>query len=166
VILSAQSIRRRCLEYTPPLIVPFCERTESPSGLTFGLGPASYDVRIDQDTIIPKPPHGAIRASTIECFNVHNDLAGLVKGKSTWARLGLSVFNTLIDPGWIPTEPHKLGNYLTLELANHSDVEIRIARGEPIAQIVFELLDQPTEQPYAGKYQNQERGPQPARYEK
>jgi dCTP deaminase len=50
-------------------------------------------------------------------------------------------------------------------LANLSDVAITIVKNEPIAQIVFELLDHPTEQPYSGKYQDQERGPQPARYD-
>jgi dCTP deaminase len=153
MILSAQSIRRRCLERTPPLITPFVERSVSPGGRSFGLGPASYDVRIDQDVIIP--PHGFVLASTIERFNMPDDLAGTVRDKSSWARLGLAVQNTFLDPGWC--------GYLTVELSNHSDIERRIAEGEPVAQIIFELLDQPTEQPYSGKYQNQERGPQPAR---
>jgi dCTP deaminase len=87
-----------------------------------------------------------------------DDLAGTVRDKSSWARVGLAVQNTFLDPGW--------SGYLTIELSNHSDVEIRIERNEPIAQIVFELLDQPTELAYSGKYQNQERGPQPARREK
>jgi dCTP deaminase len=153
MILSAQSIRRRCLEHTPPLIEPFVERDVSPGGNSFGLGPASYDVRIDQDVTVPA--HGFVRASTVEHFTMPNDLIGTVRDKSSWAREGLSVFNTILDPGW--------PGYLTLELANVSDVEIRIARNEPIAQIVFELLDEPTQLPYRGKYFNQERGPQPAR---
>jgi dCTP deaminase len=156
MILSAQSIRARCLEWTPPLLVPFVERSVSPGGRSFGLSAASYDVRIDQDVIIP--PHGFVRASTVEHFNMHDDLAGGVRDKSSWARLGLAVQNTHLDPGW--------PGYLTLELTNHSDAEIRVARGEPIAQIVFELLDQATELPYRGKYYDQERGPQPARYER
>jgi dCTP deaminase len=155
VTLSAQSIRVRCLECAPPLITPFVERSVSPGGRSFGLGPASYDVRIDQDVIIP--PHGFMLASTVEYFHMPNDLAGTVRDKSTWARVGLAVQNTHLDPGW--------PGYLTLELSNHSDAEIRIARGEPIAQIVFEMLDQPTELPYRGKYYNQERGPQSARHE-
>jgi deoxycytidine triphosphate deaminase len=53
--------------------------------------------------------------------------------------------------------------WLTLEISNNSLDEVVINAGEPIAQIVFEMLDFPTEQPYAGKYQNQERGPQSAR---
>jgi dCTP deaminase len=154
MILSAQSIRARCLERTPPLLTPFVERSVSPGGRSFGLSSASYDVRIDQDVIVP--PHGFVLASTIERFSMHNDLAGTVRNKSSWARLGLAVQNTHLDPG-------RCG-YLTVELSNHSDAEIRIARGEPIAQIVFELLDRPTELAYNGKYQNQERGPQCARH--
>ena len=103
------------------------------------------------------PPHGCALASTLEQFHMPHDLIGTVRDKSTWARLFLAVQNTLLDPGW--------PGFLTLELTNHSDVEIRIAEGEPIAQIVFELLDQPTEKLYRGKYYNHERGPQHARHE-
>jgi dCTP deaminase len=154
MILSPQSIRARCLG-TPPLITPFFERSVSTGGRSFGLSSASYDVRIDQDVIIP--PHGFVLASTIERFDIHNDLVGLVKDKSSWARGGLFVQNTLIDPGWC--------GFLTVELSSNSDAEIRIARGEPIAQIAFAQLDELTELPYRGKYFDQERGPQPARYE-
>jgi|SRR5215831_18493217 dCTP deaminase len=158
MILSAQSIRQRC-QCNPPLIDPFVERTMSPGGNSFGLGPASYDVRLDQRLVLP--PHGFTLASTLERFSMPADLAGVVRGKSTWARDGISVFNTLLDPGW--------SGFLTLEIVNHLQDEIIIAAGEPIAQIEFEMLDLPTEQPYGfndtGKYQNQERGPQPARRE-
>jgi dCTP deaminase len=155
VILSAQSIRRRCVEHNPPLIDPFVERGVSPGGRSFGLSAASYDVRIDQDVIIP--PHGFMLASTVERFSMHDDLAGTVRDKSSWARDGLAVQNTHLDPGW--------SGWLTLEISNNSSSEVIINAGEPIGQIVFEQLDAPTEQPYGGKYQNQERGPQPARRE-
>jgi dCTP deaminase len=155
MILSAQSIRRRCLEVFPPLIDPFVERGVSPGGKSFGLGPASYDVRLDQRLRLP--PRGCERASTLERFCMPLDLAGAARDKSTWARIFVSVLNTHLDPGW--------PGWLTLEIVNHSLDEIVIAEGEPIAQIVFELLDFPTEQPYDGKYMNQERGPQPARDE-
>jgi dCTP deaminase len=112
-------------------------------------------VRLDQR--LKLPPHGFALASTLERFCMPFDLAGTVRNKSTWARVGLAVQNTYLDPGWC--------GYLTVELSKHSNAEIKVERGEPIAQIVFELLDQPTEQPYSGKYQNQERGPQPVLYE-
>lgn len=82
-------------------------------------------------------------------------------------RLGLGVFNTHIDPGW--------EGYLTLELKNHGSVALSFEPGDAIAQIVFDLLMVPldgtaravqTAQPYRGKYQNQEAGPQPSRQER
>jgi hypothetical protein len=65
------------------------------------------------------------------------------------------VFNTILDPGW--------RGYATLELINHGPSPLIILAGDPIAQVVCHLLTEPTTQPYAGKYQDQEAGPQPAR---
>ena len=48
------------------------------------------------------------------------------------------------------------------ELIYHGNDELIICAGDPIAQISFEYLDLPTEQPYTGKYQNQKYGPQEA----
>lgn len=159
-ILSAQSIRKRheqlCMKIREPgLIQPFHERTVS-DGSTFGLGPAGYDVRLDQDVAIP--PNGFTLASIMEWMNVSTDMIAFVHDKSTWARRGLALQNTVIEPGW--------RGYLTLEITNHSDDWAFLSAGCPIAQIVFHWLDAPTEIPYRGKYQNQERGPQAARMEK
>jgi len=158
MIVSGRTLR----ELQP--IKPFCERTKF-NGMTYGVGPAGYDVRIDQDLIIP--PGGFVLASTMEEFDVPLDMIAIVHDKSTWARLGLAVQNTVIEPGW--------KGFLTLELTNHNpprkwwgfwrcDQEgvIAIQRGTPIAQIIFHKLDHPAEQPYSGKYQGQKRGPQPA----
>ena len=153
MILSAQSIRWRCVKNKPPLIDPFVERDVSPGGKSFGLSAASYDVRLDQRLRLP--PRGFALASTMERFCMPFDVAATVRDKSSWARVGLAVQNTHLDPGW--------SGWLTLEISNNSLDEVIIDAGEPIAQIVFEILDFPTEQPYGGKYQNQERGPQPAR---
>jgi dCTP deaminase len=66
------------------------------------------------------------------------------------------VQNTVVEPGW--------RGYLTLELTRFLPWPIRLRCGMPIAQILFKQLDQPTEQPYAGRYQDQERRPQSARF--
>lgn len=145
-ILPAQLIRL----YKP--IEPFCERTEYLE-TTYGLGPASYDIRIDQELNLR--PGEFTLASTVEHFVMPNILMAVVHDKSSWARRGLAVQNTLIDPGW--------NGYLTIELTNHSNDYLWIQRGVGIAQIVFHLLKEPTELPYEGKYQNQEAGPQKAR---
>jgi dCTP deaminase len=124
--------------------------------MTYGLGPAGYDVRIDQ--YLTMVPGSSMLASTMERFQMPLDLLGRVTDKSTWARRFLTVQNTIIEPGWC--------GYLTLELTNHSDVDIHIMRGMPIAQIIFDVLDEPTEKPYMGKYQNQQSGPVAARLQK
>ena len=148
-VLSGQSIVKRCL--TEGLISPFHYRSKA-YGLTFGCGPAGYDIRVAEDIVLGK--QGFRLASTIEYFSMPKDLIGTVRDKSTWARRGLAVQNTVIEPGW--------AGYLTLELTNHGLDELNIKQGTPIAQIIFELLDQPTDSPYEGKYQNQSAGPQPA----
>ena len=144
MILSGKTLR----EVQP--VKPFCERTKY-NGLTYGVGPAGYDVRIDQPVRIP--PGGFTLASTLEEFDMPDNVLGIVHDKSTWARMGLAAQNTVIESGW--------KGFLTLELTNHGTEEIFIDDGTPIVQVVFHKLDQPAE-PYSGKYQNQARGPQPA----
>lgn len=157
-VLSAQTIRR-----LQP-ITPFHERTVH-NGMTFGLSTAGYDVRIAEDIKLSSPSRGVTfhtvfgrshfsLASTVEQFDIPDDCLAYVKDKSSWARKGLSVFNTVIEPGW--------KGFLTLELVYHGNGEMHIPAGSPIAQIVFHKLDEPTEQPYNGKYQNQRAGAVPA----
>jgi dCTP deaminase len=147
-VLSAQSIRNL------GLISPMMERTfHAATKTTFGLSACGYDVRLDQDVRLESGQFSL--ASTIEQFRMTDDVVGIVHDKSSWARRGLAVQNTVIEPGWI--------GYLTLELTNHGPWTLDLPRGTPIAQILFHFLDQTTDQPYEGKYQNQERGPQTAR---
>lgn len=149
MILSAQSIQRR-----QGMITPFEARTHhEPSGCSFGLSSCGYDVRLDQ-AIVLRP--GAFHlASTLEHFDIPADLVGTVHDKSTWARHGLAVQNTVIEPGW--------RGWLTLEITNHSKRMFHLLAGTPIAQILFHKLDTPTMMPYNGKYQDQERGAQQPR---
>lgn len=149
-VLSAQTIRRLGLVH--PLVerteIEICERK-----FTFGLGPCGYDVRIDQNLFLAK--HSFKLASTVEQFNMPNNVVGYVKDKSSWARRGLLVQNTVLEPNW--------KGYLTLELTNDSDRHIDLLEGMPIAQVIFHFLDEPTTILYDGKYQNQPRGPQEAK---
>lgn len=152
MILSAASIRAN-------MLVEPCHPRSIVNGMSYGLGPAGYDVRVEFD------PHGAVGfkrlesggfllASTIERFQMKPGIVGIVHDKSSWARKGLTVQNTVIEPGW--------HGYLTLELTNHSHETIVLRRGDPIAQIIFHLCEDASTE-YSGKYQNQERGPQEAR---
>lgn len=153
MILSGQSIRKR------GIFTPFCERSKQ-NGMSFGLSVAGYDVRINADKpgvdMVLQPGESAL-SSTLEHFEMPNDLLGVVHDKSTWARRGLAVQNTVIEPGW--------RGYLTLELTNHGSETLVIRDGDPIAQIILHVLDEPAEKPYDGKYQDQDKGPQEARFE-
>ena len=145
VILPAQEIRKlRPLD-------PFVERKVA-FGTTYGLGPAGYDVRIAETIRLWRGRF--LLASTIEHFDMPNDVMAIVHDKSTWARRGVAVQNTVIEPGW--------RGWLTLEITMHAWRLLRIRSGTPIAQIVFHRLEAPTERSYQGKYQDQRRGPQPA----
>lgn len=129
---------------------PFVERTEFPgTKLTYGLGPAGYDIRSGTDLRLYR---GSFELGvTLEQFEIPDDVLGVVHDKSTWARKGISVFNTIIDPGW--------EGFLTLEIVNRGFKNIIIEKGMPIAQVIFHRLERPTNIPYNGKYQNQ--GPEP-----
>ncbi len=113
--------------------------------MSYGVGPAGYDIRVKER--VELPPQGVALAFTVEHFDMPRDVLGKVADKSTWARKFLTVQNTIIEPGW--------RGYITLELCNHSHEPIIIKAGSPIAQIIFHLLDEPAEQPYEGKYQDQ-----------
>jgi hypothetical protein len=91
VILPAQEIRKlRPLD-------PFVERKIA-FGTTYGLGPSVYDVRIAETIWLW--PGRFLLASTIEHFDMPNDVMAIVHDKSTWARRGVAFQNKVIEPGW------------------------------------------------------------------
>lgn len=114
-------------------------------GLSYGLSEAGYDVRIKQEVTL-SPENRFALASTVERFTMPDCLVGIVHDKSTWARQGLSVFNTVIEPDW--------HGYLTLELVYHGNETLVIPAGAGIAQILFHSIA--TAASYGnGKYQDQ-----------
>lgn len=152
MILSDETLRTRY-----PLIVdPFCLRSvHVGTGMSYGLSCAGYDVRVREGCLLA--PQGFRLLSTRERFEMPDDVVGMVCDKSTLARQGLTVQNTIIEPGWC--------GYLTLEITNHSWWFRRIVAGQPIAQILFFRTDYPVCRPYAGKYQDQPPEPVSAKRE-
>lgn len=133
-------------------------------GVSWGLSEAGYDIRIKQDVVFYKPKKDYLSgvivdgvfsqgnftiASAIELFKMPSNLVGIVHDKSTWARQGLSVFNTVIENGW--------KGFLTLELTYHGREGLHIPAGAGIAQVVFHQTS--CNASYDGKYQNQDDRP-------
>lgn len=181
-VLSMQSIRRLC-RADPPLITPWVERGVQ-NGKSYGLSACTYDCRIAEDVSLAPMPSWALvtmlvsddpdarewarrmvreasgkpRAlvSTIERFSIPANVCATPLDKSTYARVFVSAFNTHFDPGF--------RGHATIELVNLGDGWVHYQVGDPVCQFKFEWLDESTEQPYEGKYQDQQSGPQPARY--
>lgn len=153
MILSAQRIRRLCdnsdFSFAKPLVEPYQERSVF-NGMSFGLGAAGYDFRIHVEGAnkgIHLRPGDFELAVTKEKFHFPPDLLGVVHDKSSWARRGLAIQNTVLEPGWF--------GFITLELSNHGRDILWIPDGAPIGQVVFHMLTEATEAPYGGKYQDQ-----------
>ena len=146
------------------------------NGVSWGLSEAGYDIRIKQKILFGKDGlnrfaaatfinkdgekegyfndnSSFILASAIEEFDMPDCLVGIVHDKSTWARQGLSVFNTVIEPGW--------KGFLTLELVYHGNTELIIPAGSGIAQVIFHKTSNKVK--YEGRYQNQSDEPTPAK---
>lgn len=143
---------------------------------SYGLSEIGYDIRIKQDVTfsppnlqlgmdpivtVVDPNTQEIRrkrgrfclASSMEEFSVPNELGAVGHDKSTFARLGVQVFNTVIEPGW--------KGFLTIELVFNGEEPVFIPAGTGIMQVIFHLLSQPAE--YQGKYQDQPDVPVPAK---
>jgi dCTP deaminase len=126
-------------------LTPMLDSKQREHGVSYGLSEAGYDVRIKQEVRL-SPENRFSLASTVERFTMPSHLVGVVHDKSTWARQGLSVFNTVIEPDW--------EGYLTLELVYHGNDALVIPAGAGIAQILFYALLENAS--YGdGKYQNQ-----------
>jgi dCTP deaminase len=164
MILSDKTIRRLG-------IVDPCEEPGKFRGKSYGLSSAGYDVRVDLNAVgslptepWPNPvmtpdgdgislaPGQSVLVSLREHFDMPLDIVGYVRDKSTWSRMGLLAAQAVLEPGW--------KGYLTLRIFNLGSEALTIVDGEPIAQVVFHMLEGVPERTYSGKYQGQGRGPQ------
>lgn len=98
---------------------------------------------------IDTTPGGFYLCRSVEYFRIPDDVLGIVVGKSTYARCGLIVNCTPMEPGW--------HGHLTIELHNASQHSIRVYANEGIAQVVFHRGERPsvTYADKGGKYQGQ-----------
>ena len=93
-------------------------------------------------------PNQFVLATTMEYFDLPDDLTAFVEGRSSLGRMGLFIQNA----GWV--DPGFKGE-ITLELYNANRCAIELKAGRRVGQLVFPKMDRPALNPYNGKYQGQ-----------
>ena len=117
------------------------------------VDPKSFDsssfVNVDADVCII-PPNSFALARTVEYFRIPRNILTVCLGKSTYARCGIIVNVTPLEPEW---EGH-----VTLEFSNTTPLPAKIYANEGVAQVIFLEADEVCEVSYKdrnGKYQGQ-----------
>ncbi len=159
------------------MIEPFEESQVGDGVISFGVSSYGYDMRIDNEFKIftnintaivdPKhfstasfvdfkgkaciiPPNSFALGKSVEHFTIPRNILCIVLGKSTYARAGIIVNVTPLEPTW--------NGFVTIEISNTTPLPVKIYANEGIAQVLFLESDEPCEISYAdkkGKYQNQ-----------
>ena len=159
------------------MIDPFVESQQREGVISYGVSSYGYDARcadefkiftnVDNAMICPKefseksfverktdvciiPPNSFVLARTVEYFRIPRDVLVICLGKSTYARCGIIVNVTPLEPEW---EGH-----VTLEFSNTTPLPAKIYANEGVAQFLFFKGESVCETSYAdrkGKYQGQ-----------
>jgi len=159
------------------MIEPFIEAQKREGVISYGLSSYGYDARVadefkiftnvDNAVVDPKrfdetsfvdrktdvcviPPNSFVLARTVEYFRIPRDVLVVCLGKSTYARCGLIVNVTPLEPEW---EGH-----VTLEISNTTPLPARVYANEGLCQFLFFQGASPCEVSYAdraGKYMKQ-----------
>ena len=168
-------IRQQAKEHG--MIEPFVEASVRKDVVSYGVSSYGYDLRVSNEFKIftnvnsaivdPKnfvsdsfvdfvgdvciiPPNSFVLSRTVEYLRIPRDVLVICVGKSTYARCGLIVNVTPLEPEW--------QGYLTLEISNTTPLPAKVYANEGIAQLLFLGGDGECEVSYAdkkGKYQNQ-----------
>ena len=170
-VLSDKWIKKMALN---GMISPFEEKQISEGKISYGLSSFGYDARVsnefkiftnvnseivDPNSFKPSnfvtknvsecviPPNSFVLASTVEYFKIPKDVLVICLGKSTYARCGIIVNVTPLEPGW---EGH-----VTLEFSNTTPLPAKIYANEGVAQFIFLQGNEKPEISYSdrkGKY--------------
>ena len=174
-VLSDKSIRKLALE--EGMISPFEDKQVRDGKISYGLSSFGYDARVSEEFKIftnvnseivdPKdfkstnfvtkngpvciiPPNSFALARTVEPFKIPKNVLVICLGKSTYARCGIIVNVTPLEPGW--------EGYVTLEFSNTTPLPAKIYANEGVAQFIFLKGNETPEVTYAdrnGKYMGQ-----------
>lgn len=169
-------IRKMAKEHE--MIRPFAESQVREGVISYGCSSYGYDLRVADEfkiftnvntTIVdPKhfdprslvefkggvcivPPNSFALARSVEYFKIPRDILTICVGKSTYARCGIIVNVTPLEPEW--------EGFVTLEISNTTPLPARVYSNEGLCQIVFFEADEVCEVSYKdkkGKYQSQQ----------
>ena len=153
-VLSDRWIKKMSQE--KEMIKPFVPEQKQGKLISYGLSSFGYDARVsnefkiftdvDSAVVDPKnfknnsfvsrkvdeciiPPNSFVLASTVEYFKIPKDILVICLGKSTYARCGIIVNVTPLEPGW---EGH-----VTLEFSNTTPLPAKIYANEGASQFIF-----------------------------
>lgn len=159
------------------MINPFVAKQKRDGVISYGLSSYGYDARVADEFKIftnvnnamvdPKnfsessfvdrktdvciiPPNSFVLGRTVEYFKIPNDCLVICVGKSTYARCGIIVNVTPLEPGW---EGH-----VTLEFSNTTPLPAKLYANEGVCQFLFFKSDQTCAVSYgdrSGKYMGQ-----------
>ena len=159
------------------MIDPFVEHLDGKGKISYGLSSYGYDIRVADEykvftnvhgaLVDPKkfdekafvdikaaecvvPPDSFALARSLEKFKIPREVLAICLGKSTYARCGIIINVTPLEPGW--------EGYLTIEISNTTPLPAKIYSNEGIAQLLFFGGDQLCETSYSdrkGKYMDQ-----------
>jgi len=169
-------IRKMTLEHR--MIEPFAAKQVREGVISYGISSYGYDVRVADEfkiftnvfsaVVDPKgfdtrsmvdfkgkvcviPPNSFALARTVEYFRIPRSTLVMCLGKSTYARCGIVVNVTPLEPEW--------EGYVTLEISNTTPLPAKIYANEGLAQMLFFEADEVCDISYAdkkGKYQKQQ----------
>jgi len=174
-IKSDRWIKKMALE--KGMIKPFVPSQVSRAVISYGLSSYGYDIRLADEfkiffpqegqVVDPKgmepgsfrdfkgavciiPPHSFVLGRSVEYFKIPRNVITLCVGKSTYARCGIILNITPLEPEW--------EGYITIELSHHSPLPAKLYANEGIAQVIFFEADDECELSYrdrGGRYQAQ-----------
>jgi dCTP deaminase len=160
------------------MIEPFAENQKRDGVISYGLSSYGYDLRVADEYKIftnvncsivdPKsfdersfvefkgpvcivPPNSFALARSVEYFKIPRNVLTICVGQSTYARCGIIVNVTPLEPEW--------EGFVTLEISNTTPLPARVYSNEGLCQIVFFESDEVCETSYKdkkGKYQSQQ----------
>src|ERR1051326_6579462 len=159
------------------MIEPFAESQVREGVISYGVSSYGYDLRVADEfkiftnvntTIVdPKhfdeksfvefkgsvciiPPNSFALARSVEYFTIPRNVLTVCVGKSTYARCGIIVNVTPLEPEW--------EGFVTLEISNTTPLPAKVYSNEGLCQVIFFLSDEDCEISYKdkkGKYQSQ-----------